>query len=165
VRDPSPVRMLALAVTITITMLPIAVQATCTSGAPPAYQDISQVDITQTGCTGTLTPGPPPTFRCSRFWASFYPDKATYSQFNLPDRVGTYELPASLNDIRKVLQEASFFALLPPEQNVPTDQSLFTISVQHCSVVTSITIYNWPGDDLDQINNLFERSDVDRRLS
>jgi hypothetical protein len=157
--------MLALAVTITITMLPIAVQATCTSGAPPAYQDISQVDITQTGCTGTLTPGPPPTFRCSRFWASFYPDKATYSQFNLPDRVGTYELPASLNDIRKVLQEASFFALLPPEQNVPTDQSLFTISVQHCSVVTSITIYNWPGDDLDQINNLFERSDVDRRLS
>ncbi|MGP8101370.1 MAG: hypothetical protein ACLQHL_11555 [Candidatus Cybelea sp.] len=151
--------------TITITMLPIAVQATCTSGAPPAYQDISQVDITQTGCTGTLTPGPPPTFRCSRFWASFYPDKATYSQFNLPDRVGTYELPASLNDIRKVLQEASFFALLPPEQNVPTDQSLFTISVQHCSVVTSITIYNWPGDDLDQINNLFERSDVDRRLS
>lgn len=156
-RGRSPVRTIALALMISITVLPIAVRATCTSGASPAYQDISQVDVTQTGCVGTLTPGPPPTFRCSRFWASFFPDKVIYSQFNLPGHVGTYELSLSLTDIRKILQEANFFMLFPPEQNVPTDQSLFTISVQHCSVVTSIKVYNWPGDGLSQINNLFEK--------
>ena len=116
--------------------------AKCGPGGMPSYNDISQVVVFQSGCKSTLTPGPPISIGCSRYWAAFsYAGKSVYAQFNLPGSQGTYSVDLPLADIAQLLQDHHFYSLSPAEL-VPTDVAETSIAVRRCGVTTVVKIYD-----------------------
>jgi hypothetical protein len=134
----------ALAVLFGISISPVDALARCESGEAPDYNDISDIDILQSGCGSTLTPGNPASFQCSRFWVSFSRGQRTlYSQYNLSEKMGTYVVGATLDAARNLLKRHDYYRLSPTDE-VPTDISWTVVAVKRCSVVTSIKFYDWP---------------------
>jgi hypothetical protein len=83
---------------------------------------------------------------CSTFWVLFWesgPAKlpTTYSQYNLRDSVGTFQISADLDQARALLQKDKFFFIAPPDGFV-TDAAWSVLSVKRCAVVTTIKVYD-----------------------
>lgn len=150
----------AFAWSLLAVLMPIAANSKCGTGNPPSYDDIDAVMFTQNGCKGTIqdadvstlrSPTFPQgwsvsTFGCSTFWAFFWNngrnDVATsYSQYNLKNSVGLFDLSATLDDARATLKNDHFFVLNPASLMV-TDTARAVLSVRRCGVITRISVYS-----------------------
>jgi hypothetical protein len=68
-----------------------------------------------------------------------------YSQYNLKDSIGTFQLSATLADARSILRNDNFFALSPSDGEI-TDTAESVLTVKRCAVITRIRIFNGPGN-------------------
>jgi hypothetical protein len=121
--------------------------ATCGTGNPLSYDDVSAVLVQQDGCGVGRSPTAADRFFCSAFWTLFANDAAVesgpkppgevvYTQYNLRDAVGTYRLTATLDQARAILKKRDFFDLSPADMGPNT--SVVTITVKRCAVVTRV---------------------------
>jgi hypothetical protein len=114
--------------------------------------------LKQNGCgasIGSLATSPQPSwfaksFECSAYWAFFWETgparfPTQYSQYNLKDSIGTFQLSATLTDARSILRKDNFFALSPPDGEI-TDTAESVLTVKRCAVITRILIFNGPGN-------------------
>lgn len=121
---------------------PEIARAKCAFGAMPDYADITSVAITQRGCGSTLAHGPAVDLKCSKFWATFDADgEAEYSQYDLQDAAGDFDLAVPIGQARAILERNKFFDLNPPAQQAPTDTSALSIAVWYCASVRAMKVY------------------------
>jgi hypothetical protein len=142
---PSPMKhSLMLAMALGVLALPLQATATCGTGHPPSYADISAVMFERRGCGGFPKTQPSKDLRCSLYWVFITKwdtdDDATYSQFNFPGQTGTYKISLTLSDVRALLREHDFFNLNPEDASV-TDIRQSVLSVKRCGVVTRVMMY------------------------
>lgn len=136
---------LAFATALVFAALPLTARATCGSGQPVAYGDISAVMFERRGCGGVPAKlRRPKDLGCSLFWVfitkSDGGDDATYAQSDLPGQIGTFKLGLTLSDVRALLRKHEFFSL-NPEDATATDIRQSVLTVKHCGVVTRIMMY------------------------
>jgi hypothetical protein len=143
-----------------LAVAPVAVDSKCGTGNVPSYSDINAVMFTQNGCKGTIqdadlallnSPQFPrgrfvSAFDCSTFWALFWNNgrdnvPTTYSQYNLKNAVGLFDLSASLADARALLRKDRFYDLYPRNLMI-TDTARAVLSVRRCGVITRISAFN-----------------------
>lgn len=157
----------ALAWSLLVVLTPAAANSKCGTGNPLSYDDIDAVMFTQNGCKGTIqdtdvstlrsTAFPQgwsvSTFGCSTFWAFFWNNgrdavATSYSQYNLKNSVGLFDLSATLDDARATLRNDHFYDLNPASLMI-TDTARAVLSVRRCGVITRISAYNMPGPEQD----------------
>ncbi len=150
----------ALAWVLLLAMVPVAVDSKCGTGNAPNYSDIDAVMFTQNGCKGTIQDADLATlkspqfpqgrfvsaFDCSTFWALFWNNgrdnvPTTYSQYNLKNAVGLFDLSTSLDDARALLKKDRFYDLYPSNLMI-TDTARAVLSVKRCGVITRISVFN-----------------------
>jgi hypothetical protein len=109
----------ALTWVLLVAFAPIAADSKCGTGNVPSYGDVDAVMFTQNGCKGTIqdanvatlkSPQFPQgwfvsTFDCSTFWVLFWNNgrdgvPTTYSQCNLKNAVGIFDMSTTLDDAR-----------------------------------------------------------------
>jgi hypothetical protein len=153
----------ALACALLAVFTPVAASAKCGTGNPLSYDDIDAVMFTQNGCKGRIqdadvstlrSPAFPQgwfvsTFDCSTFWVFFWNNglnnvATSYSQYNLKNSVGLFDLSATLDDARALLRKDHFYELNPGNLII-TDTAWAVLSVKRCGVLTRISAYNVRG--------------------
>jgi hypothetical protein len=133
-------------------LMPTAAFAKCGSTNQPSYDDIHAIMFTQNGCYNTIHNPSLPTrfivssFDCSTFWVAFWESgpatfPTTYSQYNLRDDIGTFQLSPTITDARGLLKDDGFFMLSPPDRFV-NDAAQWVLSVRRCAVITKIRMYD-----------------------
>ena len=127
-------RVCAMTTLLLVLIMPAPTFGKCVSGQPIDYNDVGAVLITTRyraldGYLSGYGTAENTTVEGSRFWALFWnldvaePEHPTrYSQFSIPDSIGTYELSTSLKDAIAILRQDRFFELAP-KQNHTTDQT------------------------------------------
>jgi hypothetical protein len=154
--------------TLLAAFAPVAANAKCGTGNALSYGDIDAVMFTQNGCKSTIqdadvsalrSPARPrrwyvSAFDCSTFWVLFWNNgredvTTTYSQYNLKNAVGMFDLSATLDDARTLLDRDQFYDLNPDSLMI-TDTARAVLSVKRCGVITRIRSYNLPGSALGQ---------------
>jgi hypothetical protein len=134
---------------------PALASAACRSGEPPSYDDIEAVLYKQEGGAGSIgnvyAAYASPHFRvnsfaASAFWVSFWETDRVkfpteYVQLDLKDAVGSYELSATLSQMRDLLRRDDFYSLSPSGAMI-TDVPWAVLSVKRCAVTTIIAVYN-----------------------
>lgn len=133
-----------LALALGVVALPLPAMATCGTGQPPSYADISAVMFERRGCGGFPKTRPSKDLGCSQYWVFVTTwdtdDDATYSQFDFPGKTGTYKLGVTLSDARALLQQHDFFNLNPEDASA-TDIRQSVLTVKRCGVVMRIMMY------------------------
>ncbi|MGA8098372.1 MAG: hypothetical protein WB810_06920 [Candidatus Cybelea sp.] len=139
---------------------PVAADSKCGTGNAPTYNDVDAITFTQNGCGSTIQDANVAmlkssqfphgwfvsTFDCSTFWVFFWNNgrenvPTKYSQYNLKDAVGTFDLSATLDDARALLRKAHFYDLNPNNLTI-TDTARTVLSVKRCAVITRISVFN-----------------------
>lgn len=134
---------------------PALTTAACRSGEPPSYDDVEAVLYKQEGGAGSIgnvyAAYASPHFRvksldASAFWVSFWKTGGVnfpteYVQLDLKGAVGSYELSATLSQMRALLRRDDFYSLSPSGSMI-TDVPWAVLSVKRCAVTTVIAIYN-----------------------
>jgi hypothetical protein len=143
--------------------LPLSGVAKCGNGEPASYDDITMVAFTRQECYPWRHP--PDSMACSRYWLMLtkfgagQADIAEYSQFTLPGKVGTFEMPGHFDELIALLQSHHFFSLnSAPLYESGSSPAVLTVS--RCMVVTRLIM--WPyGKYVDPATNaLFRDIDV-----
>src|SRR5262249_29863641 len=139
---------------------PVAAYSKCGTGNTPSYSDVDAVMFTQNGCKGTIQDASVATLRspqfprgwfvsafdCSTFWVLFWNNgrdnvSTTYSQYNLKNAVGLFDLSATLDDARALLEKNRFYDLNPRSLMI-TDTARAVLSVKRCGVIMRISAFN-----------------------
>ena len=148
-----------LASLLALSLFPSVASATCGTGNPSSYDDITAVMLTGEPyghfirrCSGTSPCfNNPTTLAGSWFWALFgsAPDyqTTTFTDYDLKRSIGTFQLGATLSDALAVLRRYDFFSLSPHDSN--PDVGLQVLSVKRCAVVTTIPLYDTGPEDQD----------------
>jgi hypothetical protein len=93
-------------------------------------------------------------FDCSTFWTLFWNNgredvPTAYSQYNLKGAVGSFDLSATLDDVRALLRMDHFYDLNPSSLTI-TDTARAVLSVKRCAVITRISAFNMHGSPITQ---------------
>jgi hypothetical protein len=153
----------ALACVLSAALTPVAAYSRCGTGNVPSYSDVDAIMFTQNGCKGTIQDANVATLRnpqfprgwfvsafdCSTFWVLFWNNgrdnvPTTYSQYNLKNAVGLFDLSATPDDARALL-EKDHFCDLNPHSLAITDTARAVLSVRRCGVITRISAFNTQG--------------------
>lgn len=162
-----------LTTVLMLALLPSSASATCGTGNPPSYDDITAVMLTGepyghfirrcSQTEGTRCIVEPTTLSGSTFWVLFGSDpdyrSTTFSEYDLRGSVGTFQLAAALSDVLAVFRRDNFFSLSPVDKT--SGAGLQVLSVKRCAVVTKIPLYDTkPGDQDAATRQLFDDLDA-----
>ncbi len=117
--------------------------ATCGTGNPPSYDDITGIQFDRGDCS-TFEPKEL-RLTCASYsifvsnWDHHQQERREYEQFAPPDQQGDYTLNVGAADIIAILRQYKFFELNPTDI-AETDVPYTVLAVKHCAVVTRISL-------------------------